>query len=146
MPNTAVVSPPGSKDCMSEHGARDGPPGAAGAQPGEFGIGRLFWQIREAVIVADADTGRIILWNPAAEALFGYSVEEAQTLTVDVLVPDELRARHRAGMARYRDTGHGPFVDSGIPLDVPARRKGGGEIAVELTLAPIDHPDRAGRF
>lgn len=37
--------------------------------PEDFGVGRLFWAIREAVIVANAGTGRIALWNPAAEAL-----------------------------------------------------------------------------
>jgi PAS domain-containing protein len=39
----------------------------------DFGIGRLFGHIRDAVIVGDARTGRIVLWNPAAEALFGGS-------------------------------------------------------------------------
>jgi PAS domain S-box-containing protein len=40
-------------------------------------------------------------------------------------------------MARYRDTGHGPYVDSHELLDLPALRKGGEEIRVEMSLTPV---------
>jgi len=106
--------------------------------PRDLGIGRLFESIRDAVIVADANTGRIVLWNPAAENIFGYSSAEALGMSVEALVPDYLRARHRAGMAGYRDTGHGRYIDSNTVLDLPALRKTGEEIRVELTLSPIE--------
>jgi hypothetical protein len=35
-------------------------------QPQDLGIGRLFERVREAVIVADAKTQRIVLWISAA--------------------------------------------------------------------------------
>lgn len=113
------------------------------AQPGRallqhFGIGTLFWRVRDAVVVADAGDGRIVLWNPAAEALFGYSTAEALCLTVDALVPERLRARHRAGRTRYAATGHGRIIDASTPLELPALRKTGEECLVELTLSPID--------
>jgi PAS domain-containing protein len=41
--------------------------------PQDLGMGSLFETIRDAVIVADANTGRMVLWNPAAEKIFGYS-------------------------------------------------------------------------
>ena len=44
-----------------------------GLAPQDLGIGRLLENIRDAVIVADANTGRMVLWNPAAENIFGYS-------------------------------------------------------------------------
>ncbi len=117
--------------------------------PRDLGMGRLFGSVRDAVIVADADTGRIVLWNPAAEETFGYSAAEALGMSVEELVPDYLRARHRTGMARYRDTGHGPYIDSNTALDLPAVRKTGEEIRVELTLSPIEPEHEAtakGRF
>lgn len=62
--------------------------GEGAATPEQFGIGRLFWRIREAVVVADAVSGRIVLWNPAAEALFGYRAAEAVGRSVELLIPD----------------------------------------------------------
>ena len=117
--------------------------------PHDLGMGRLFESVRDAVIVADADTGGMVLWNPAAEEIFGYSAAEAIGMSVEELVPARLKALHRAGMAGYRDTGHGQYVDSNTVLALPAVRKGGGEIRVELTLSPIEvasGPAEGGRF
>ena len=50
---------------------------ASALHPQDFGIGILFWSIRDAVIVVDAATGRIVLWSPAAESMFGYTPAEA---------------------------------------------------------------------
>jgi PAS domain S-box-containing protein len=77
-------------------------------RPEDLGFGRLFERIRDAVIVADAKTQRIILWNAAAAKMFGYSASEALKLRVEALVPEPLKAAHRAGIARYAETGHGP--------------------------------------
>ena len=108
-------------------------------RPEDLGFGRLFERIRDAVIVADAKTQRIILWNAAAAKMFGYSASEALTLRVEALVPEPLKAAHRAGIARYAETGHGPYIDSDALLDLPAVKKDGGEISVEMSLSPI-HP------
>ncbi len=117
--------------------------------PQDLGMGRLFESVRDAVIVADANTGGMVLWNPAAEEIFGYSSAEALGMSVEVLVPDYLKARHRVGMAGYRDTGHGHYIDSNTVLDLPAVHKTGEEIRVELTLSPIEPVREAaveGRF
>src|SRR5215213_10830394 len=106
-------------------------------RPEELGIGKLFARIREAVIVADATTQRIVLWNPAATSIFGYSISEALELNLEKLVPEPLKAQHRAGITRYAETGHGPYIDSDALLDLPAVRKNGEEISVEMSLSPI---------
>src|SRR5215207_9931468 len=106
-------------------------------RPEDLGFGRLFERIRDAVIVADAMTQRIILWNATAAKMFGYSASEALELRVEALVPQPLKAAHRAGITRYAQTGHGPYIDSDAPLDLPAVRKDGGEISVEMSLSPV---------
>ena len=106
-------------------------------RPEDLGFGRLFERVRDAVIVADAMTQRIILWNAAAAKMFGYSASEALKLRVEALVPEPLKAAHRAGIARYAETGHGPYIDSDALLDLPAVRKNGEEISIELSLSPI---------
>ena len=53
-------------------------------EPHDLGIGILFGRVREAVVVADVDTGLIVLWNPAAEKIFGYhSRDRASSAAVD---------------------------------------------------------------
>src|ERR671921_1328781 len=118
-------------------------------RPEDLGFGRLFERVRDAVIVADAMTQRIILWNAAAAKMFGYSASEALELRVEALVPEPLKADHRAGIARYAKTGHGPYIDSEAPLDLPAVRKNGEEIRIEMSLSPIglvDDTDGGRRF
>jgi PAS domain S-box-containing protein len=106
-------------------------------RPEDLGFGRLFERIRDAVIVADAKTQRIVFWNAAAAKMFGYSASEALTMRVEELVPESLKDAHRAGITRYARTGRGRYIDSDAPLDLPAMRKNGQEINVEVSLSPI---------
>src|ERR671912_2085596 len=119
-------------------------------RPEDLGFGRLFERIRDAVIVADAETQRIILWNAAAAKMFGHSASEALEMRVEELVPESLKDSHRTGIARYARTGQGRYIDSNAPLDLPAVRKNGQEIRVELSLSPIrpmhDADDGEARF
>jgi PAS domain S-box-containing protein len=118
-------------------------------RPRDLGIGKLFERIRDAAIVADAKSQRIFLWNQAATNIFGYSTSEALELRVEDLVPEHLKDRHRAGIARYAETGHGTYIDSPRLLELPALRKGGEEIYIELSLSPIgvaDHADGNDRY
>src|SRR5829696_1408878 len=107
-------------------------------RPQDLGIGRLFERIQDAVIVAGARTQRIVLWNSAATNIFGYSASEAHELSVEDLVPEYLKDQHRTGIAHYAETGHGPYIDSHRPIELPALTKGAKEIYVELSLGSIE--------
>ena len=91
-------------------------------RPEDLGFGRLFEMIRDAVIVADARTQRIVLWNAEAAKMFGYLASEALKMRVEELVPEPLKDAHRVGITRYAKTGHGRYIDSDTPLDLPAVR------------------------
>src|SRR3982074_341080 len=54
----------------------------------DLGPGWLFASIRDAVIVADAETGRIALWNPAASQLLGFAPDEVVGLALFDLIDD----------------------------------------------------------
>ncbi len=86
----------------------------------------------DAFVCSDADS-RIILWNRAAEAMFGWSAEEAIGQPLDMIIPDRHRAGHHAGVARLR--ARGPIKLVGQTVEVPATCKVGHEIPVELSLA-----------
>lgn len=105
--------------------------------PQDFGIGRLFKDIRDAIIVGNARTERIVLWNPCASAVFGYTEEEALELYLHDLVPENLRPMHRTGLARYQETGSGNLIDSGSPVELPGVHKDGHEVPIELTLTAV---------
>ncbi|MGI8550494.1 MAG: PAS domain S-box protein, partial [Dehalococcoidia bacterium] len=111
----------------------------------DFGLEQLFWRLHEAMIVADAGSGRIVLWNPAAETLFGYSAAEAAGLIIDDLVPERLRDFARAGRARYAATGSGQHVD-GTVIETVALHKTNGELPVELSYTPLSDSAVPGRF
>lgn len=86
----------------------------------------------DAFVCSDADS-RIILWNRAAEAMFGWSAAEAIGQSLDLIIPDRHRAGHHAGVARLRD--RGPVKLVGTTVEVPATTKAGHEIPIELSLA-----------
>jgi len=86
-------------------------------------------------IIVIGDDGRVQEWNIAAERLFGYS--RAQALgkeMADLIIPRELRARHRAGMAQYRATGEGSLL--GRRIEMPALRSDGSRVEIELAITP----------
>jgi PAS domain S-box-containing protein len=85
----------------------------------------------DAVIVADA-SGAIQYWNPASEAMFGYTSGEAIGASLDIIVPAKLRERHWEGYRRVMASGQTEYA--GRMLAVPAVRADGTRISVEFTV------------
>jgi PAS domain S-box-containing protein len=115
-----------------------------GVDPNQLGIGALFDAVADAVVAADVEKGQIVLWNPAAARLFGYSLPEALALPLEALIPEGVRAQHLAGIEYYLSTGHGAIIDGRLPVEVVALHKDGSEIDIELTLSPVTQPDLEG--
>ena len=58
----------------------------------------------DAIIVADVE-GLIVLWNPAAERLFGFTAAEAVGHSLDLIIPERFRERHWQGYHAVMQTG-----------------------------------------
>ena len=86
-----------------------------------------------AIICSDVKR-RIFVWNRAAEAIFGYSAEEAVSGTVDVVPPESLD-EVRQFMERAID---GEMVRD---VRVQRRRKDGTLVDVRLAAARMTNPD-----
>jgi diguanylate cyclase (GGDEF)-like protein/PAS domain S-box-containing protein len=80
--------------------------------------------------------GQIVEFNPAAEAAFGFTREQALGKPMaELIVPPRLRGAHRRGFAHYLATGEGPIL--GKRLELHAIRADGTEFPIELTIAAI---------
>ena len=86
----------------------------------------------DAIIGADQGGG-VIYWNPAAEAIFGYTAEEMTGQPLTRIMPERFRDAHTAGMRRLATTGHSRVI--GQTLELAGLRKDGTEFPLELTLA-----------
>ena len=89
---------------------------------------------QEAIVFADGE-GVIRLWNIGAETIFGYTASEALGQSLELIIPERLRERHRVGYHRVMATGVTQY-DRKL-LAVPATRKDGARISLEFTVALI---------
>lgn len=91
-------------------------------------------ETQDAIIFADRQ-GVIQLWNAGAETLFGYPPEEAVGQSLDLIIPDQLKARHWEGYHKVMATGVTRYGRE--LLAVPARRKDGTRISIEFTIVMV---------
>lgn len=91
----------------------------------------------EALICTDLDAiigvdqaGRITLFNPGAQRIFGHAPEEVHGKNVSVLMPSPYRDEHDSYLAAYRDTGVRKAI--GTIREVHGRRRNGEVFPIEL--------------
>ncbi len=84
-------------------------------------------------IVTMDHMGRILDFNPAAEATFGVRREDVLGRELaEVMIPPDLRSRHRHGLAHYLATGESPILNKRI--EITASRPSGEEFPIELSV------------
>lgn len=95
-------------------------------------------QVSDALIYADR-SGNIVRWNQASCALFGFTAAEALGSSLDIIIPEHLRAAHwkgfNAAIARGATRLHGrPTLTRGL-------RNDGEKLYVEMTFALVKDPE-----
>lgn len=96
----------------------------------------------DAVIAMDHH-GVITEFNPAAERAFGYARTDALGRELaDLIIPPDLRDRHRAGLARHLATGEGPFLNQRV--ETRGYHADGHEFPIEVAIIRMsdDGPPR----
>lgn len=86
----------------------------------------------DAIISID-ESGRIVFWNRAAEAMFGYRTDQMIGKQLSAIMPERLRQAHEHGLQRLLATGRQRVI--GKTLELVGRHKGGNEFPIELTVA-----------
>lgn len=89
----------------------------------------------DAIIATDRE-GHITFWNPGAERIFGFAANEAVGKSLDLIIPENLRARHWEGFHHVMKTGTSRYGDGDL-LSVPGLTKSGRRISVEFTIVML---------
>lgn len=98
-------------------------------QPFEWS--KIIDALGDAVIAADRD-GSIVYANPAVDRLLGWAPGDLVGQPLIVIMPERMRPAHEEGFRRYLSTGVARLI--GRSVRVPALRKDGAELDIELTL------------
>ena len=106
--------------------------------------------VADSILAASADAvvatdraGIIRIWKPGAERIFGHREDEALGQSLDLIIPERLRARHWDGFRQVIETGESRY-GAGDLLSVPSIRRDGQRISVEFTIVPLK--DEQGRM
>lgn len=91
-------------------------------------------QTADAVIYSNRD-GVIERWNTAATAMFGYGADEALGQSLDLIIPERLRAAHWRGFEAAMASGKTRL--HGRPTLTRAEHKAGYKLYVEMSFAIV---------
>ena len=101
-------------------------------------LAELMRGLADAVLIADP-AGRIMFWNAGAERLFGWSAGEAIGQSLDLIIPERLRARHWDGWNQTVRTGVTKYGDT--LLEVPAQGRDGRKMSIAFTVSLLTDRD-----
>lgn len=94
--------------------------------------------VGDAIVASDA-SGAIILWNPAAQRMFGFTEAEALGKSLDIIIPQRQQQRHWDGYHKTMETGKTRYGND--VLRVPAVHKDGHGLSIAFTVALLHAPD-----
>ncbi|MDB5969327.1 MAG: sensor protein [Hydrocarboniphaga sp.] len=86
----------------------------------------------DAILVCDPE-GAIVLWNDAAERIFGYTAAEALGQSLDLIIPQRQRQRHWDGYNKTMETASTRY--GADVLRVPAVHKDGRTLSIAFTVS-----------
>lgn len=102
--------------------------------PFPLGDRAILEALGDAVIVSDASN--TIVWaNEAAGDLLDWGVLELLGQPLTTIIPDRFHAAHLEGFQRYVRTREGRIMNRAVRL--PARRRDGSEVPIELVLKQV---------
>ena len=97
------------------------------------GLGQALLDSASDAIIATDREGLITFWNPGAERIFGFTAGDVVGQSLDLIIPENLRARHWSGFRHTMETGTSRYGHGDL-LSVPGLTKDGRRISVEFTI------------
>jgi PAS domain S-box-containing protein len=87
-------------------------------------------------IILINEKGKIELWNPAAEEIFGYSKKDAIGKDLHILIaPTKFHKRYLEGFSRFRATGKGKAINKSFEFE--GIKKDGKVVPIEVSLSAV---------
>ena len=99
---------------------------------------QLVEAVGDAIVASDAG-GAIVLWNPAAQRMFGFTEAEALGQSLDIIIPQRQQQRHWDGYHQTMASGKTRYGND--VLRVPAVNKDGHSLSIAFTVALLHTPD-----
>ena len=93
-----------------------------------------------SLIVTDRE-GRIVAWNRASEVLFGFAAPEVMGQSLDIVIPEHLRAAHWKGYDNSLASGETKYA--GRVMTTRAVHKDGRKLYVDFSFSMLR--DASGR-
>ncbi|OOZ71466.1 hypothetical protein BOW49_12655 [Solemya velum gill symbiont] len=88
----------------------------------------------DGIITIDAN-GVVKSFNPAAEAMFGYTADEVISHNIKMLMPEPYQHEHDGYLHNYLNTGEKRII--GYGREVQGKRKGGSIFELELAVSEM---------
>lgn len=89
----------------------------------------------DAMVIADAH-GKISIVNAQSEQMFGYPRDKLLGKSVETLMPERFRERHRGHRKKYMNK---PGLRAmGVDMELAGLRRDGSEFPVEISLSPLE--------
>lgn len=99
----------------------------------------IFEELPDALVIVDRNS-KIQYVNKRSELLFGYHRTELYDQHIEILMPEDVRARHVLHRDAYQADPHPRPM--GLGMKLKARRKDASEFEAEINLSPV--PSRHG--
>jgi len=99
---------------------------------------QLLDEAPDAILISDRE-GIIRFWNSGAEQLFGHTSAAAVGQSLDLIIPENLRARHWDGYWQVMASGETKYK-TGL-LSSPGIRKDGSRVSLEFSLVLLRGED-----
>jgi PAS domain S-box-containing protein len=89
----------------------------------------------DAIVTIDSER-RVVVFNPAAQKMFGYSEDQIRGKPLDLLIPRRFHSAHERNVAAFSGSGINARMKD-TRMDIIGLRADGAEFPIESTIAQV---------